>query len=642
MRLATVGPAQPGYDIDRTAFRVGLVIILAIAVYIRWLFFLSHGGLDFSYQTWATAHYFGGVSSGYTGLAQRIVDYVLQHGSAQFPFTAAAPQPPGYAIFIAAIILGGAESLQTVRVVQFTMEAFAILPLAYILAKVGTYRFIILFVALCYAVTPSLARGSTLLMAEALLPALVVCVLALLVWASEKPSPRRWIGLGLFSSVLPMFRPDTILLAGPLLVWALLVEQKGRRIRSGLLVVLTFAVFPVMWGLMNLAIGGRFVITSNAGWYNLWAGLGIFPNSHGFYTSDFRAQQELHAAGLGWNTPETEAYWRAKYIQAWAEHPDYILKAIAWRMKQIAVDFEHFVGWTLWNEWMPIAGPASLAAASAILFFRKKAFYVLIISAPLVYAVLSLGFVYVEPRYVRYVIVSYILGTAIVVNQAVRLIITFVAPKGLREQIWGRAAAGTVAVVSAFVAVVTVAKLAPEANAARSIAAVKAPPASGQAVPGPAAEQIPIQWSAAQNGVVVERISPDTVRLRTEGQAGSYQMYARIPTLGAQGMRFDLEFSVVEGSFVVGAITGNGRRWIRTVPIANRPGIQSLEIGTDETEIMLMIFHTNTEGQAEAVVRSLGIARVRLCPPVQAFPLPAIVTTLFPVLLRPCSLAGAE
>lgn len=641
MRLATVGLAQSGSDIGQTAFRVGLVVILAIAIYIRWLFFIAYGGLEPDYGTWAAAHYFGGVSSAYITGAQRIVDFVLQRASAQFPFSGSDPYPPGYPMLIAAIRLGGLESIQTVRIVQFTLESFAIFPLAYLLARMGTYRFVILFAALCYAAAPWIARGSTFIMAEALLTALVVCVLALLVWASEKPSPRRWIGLGLFSSVLPMFRPDTILLAGPLLVWALLVERPGHKIRSGLLVVLAFATFPLMWGLVNLVIGGRFVITSNAAWYNLWAGLGAFPNPFGFYTNDFRAQQELRAVGLGWNTPETEAYWRTKYIQAWAEHPDYVLNAIFWRIQKIAFDFEHIRGLAQWNQTLSIVGPVTLTAASVVLFFKRKKNYILIIWAPLVYAILSLGFVYVEPRYVRYVIVSYLLGATIVVNEAVRWSISFAVSKGLRERSMARVATGAAAIACAFVPIVTVANLAPEANAARNIAAVKALPAPAQTAPSPSAEQVPIQWTLGQNGVVVERIAPDTVRLRTAGGAGSYQMYARLPTLGAQGMRFDLEFTDVAGAFAVGAITADASRWIRTMPIANQPGIQSLEIGTNESEILLMVIHTNAEGRAEAIVRLVGVSRVRLCPPEHALPFSAIVTTLFPVLLRPCSLADA-
>jgi hypothetical protein len=101
----------------------------------------------------------------------------------------AEPHPwgylPGYPMFLAALYSIGIEDLYDVRVVQLMIDALAIVPLYYVLVRIGKSTYPALLGCLTYAISPWWGAGSTYLLAESLLPAIVISLLAAMTWVRE-------------------------------------------------------------------------------------------------------------------------------------------------------------------------------------------------------------------------------------------------------------------------------------------------------------------------------------------------------------------------------------------------------------------------------------------------------------------------
>jgi hypothetical protein len=155
------------------------------------------------------------------------------------------------------------------------LDAAAICPLAYIAAHLTRSRFLAVFAASIYAVAPWWAHGASYLLGESLLPALVICVLAGMVWARNHPqSLLGWATLGLLSAILPFFRSEMVLLVAPLTLWALMVGPPERRVFSATIIGLAFGTPIMAWCLRNYLIHDQFGLVPPAAWYAMWAGLG--------------------------------------------------------------------------------------------------------------------------------------------------------------------------------------------------------------------------------------------------------------------------------------------------------------------------------------------------------------------------------
>lgn len=302
------------------------------------------------------------------------------------------------------------------RIIQAILDAMAILPLFYILRSLTRSRWLALPGCLLYASAPWWGAGATYLLGESLLPPLVICVLAAMIWLRGRASSlRRWAALGLFSAALPLFHADMMLLAIPLAIWALIVAPSSRRLVSAMTVVAAFVVPLLAWSAQNYMAHGTFTITVPVKWYSMWSGLGQLPNGFGYLASDVNAGKTLSLQRIRPYTPQAEEYWKTEYISALKEHPGYVLSTVFYRINIILTKVENYYpglrgveqliyGWLLWLA--PVA--------VAWLLWKRRWSDALIVAGPMVYAICSLGPMYVEPRYVRYAGLTYILAPPVV------------------------------------------------------------------------------------------------------------------------------------------------------------------------------------------------------------------------------------
>src|SRR5262249_44493645 len=97
-------------------------------------------------------------------------------------------------------------------------------------------------------------------------------------------------------------------------------------------------------------------------------------------------------------------------------HPGHVVATIVHRIKLILfeADFIAFPFSDL-SRFFSI-GPVMLIAAVALLIARGRFADAYLVSGPMMYALLSLGLVYVETRYIRYAWISYLLAGAVVLQ----------------------------------------------------------------------------------------------------------------------------------------------------------------------------------------------------------------------------------
>src|SRR5262245_19653239 len=302
--------------------RILLVAIFLEGVHIRYLYLLIWGGAEPDYLVWANANYFGGLSSIYMTTARNLL--------AGNWASIGSIYPPGYPFFLA-LVDGISGNILNARLVQGVIDSAAVFPLFQLLIRLGVSRPLGLLASLFYAVAPWWAVTSTFLLAEALFPAMVIGVLWGMIRCRDGRGLMPRFILGILSGVLPLFRPDMVLLVAPLAVWAL-ISWRRRRGSAAALLVVGFLTFPLAWATFNWIGQDEFLLTSRSQWYAFWSGLGQISNDFGYYASDARAGLELHDKGIVHHTPEAEAYWRARYLEAWRRHPEHVLATIFFRI----------------------------------------------------------------------------------------------------------------------------------------------------------------------------------------------------------------------------------------------------------------------------------------------------------------------
>jgi hypothetical protein len=388
---------------------LSVLFAVVVGAWLRYELWLRWAGLEKDYVPWAITHYFGGVAGSYVAMAQRILAGNWRGLGMSYP--------PGYPAFLAAVQWLAPISLQQTRLLQAGIDAGAAALVYDIAVNLGCGRVAGFVAALCYALGPWWALGSQFIMAEALLPAGALALIALCV---RLRSARRWwpwsvVGVG--AAVLALARADMQLLSMPLAVLAF-VSRSFDRTRAALAVLLAFAAVLVLWGLANLRLQGEFGLANRAQFYALWSGLGQVPNDYGYVVSDDRAVRTLAQRGIVYHTREAEAYWREEYFKAWREHPRHVLATTAyrWLLILLGVDYSDQPLRRLTS--LVKFGPALLIVALVLLLKQRDAFTALIVAGPAAYALLSLGFVYVELRYVRYASLSYLFALAFVLDRA--------------------------------------------------------------------------------------------------------------------------------------------------------------------------------------------------------------------------------
>jgi 4-amino-4-deoxy-L-arabinose transferase-like glycosyltransferase len=539
-------PKSVARTLRKLALPVSMLALFALATYVRLHFVIVRGGLEQVQIDWA----FGGLTNVY--LKMRDVILAGQTEPSMWPYM------PGYPAFLAILDLIGLKDLRSVRIVQCVLDAAAICPLAYVVAHLTRSRFLAVFAAGIYALSPWWAQGAGYLLSESLEPALVISVLAGMVWARNHPqSLRGWATLGFLSSILPFFRSEMILLVAPLVFWAVMVGLPKRRVFSAVIVALAFTAPIMTWCLRNYLIHGHFALVPPAGWYNMWSGLGQVANDFGYVVDDARAIKLLQSKGIVQLTPASETFWKNEYFRAWSEHPGHVLRAIQFRMNFILTSCDYkgspLLGMCVlvysWFAW------ATLLAIIWLLWKQRwpEAF---LIGGPMAFALLSLGFVYVEARYVRYAALSYVLGFPVLLA----LVVDFVTsrfrplkPLGGRALIKAALAAAGVAAISIYFATQQ-----PMLNRAeyQSMATANMDSSDWQFLQHPGIVAQPLTFEPVIPAASTT-IGPQVLDVQAAVRNSSYLIMAPLNASKAAAAVISYRIKLIEGDLTMAILSGN-------------------------------------------------------------------------------------
>jgi 4-amino-4-deoxy-L-arabinose transferase-like glycosyltransferase len=124
----------------------------------------------------------------------------------------------------------------------------------------------------------------SVLVADALTVALALATAACAVAAEDRPSPARWLAVGVAAGVGALARPNLLLVGALCVGWAFVAQRgHGLRARAGWLAAFaigaTACVAPVTW--RNYAVSGDFVPITYSGGLNLF--LGNNPDASGTF-----------------------------------------------------------------------------------------------------------------------------------------------------------------------------------------------------------------------------------------------------------------------------------------------------------------------------------------------------------------------
>lgn len=386
-----------------------LCLALAVAMFVRLQAIAIQGG-EFDYLEWAMKHYFGGITPIYLKLSSQILS--LQYTSLAYP--------PGYPALLAAFQVAGIDGLQSMRVAQAAIDCAGVLLAYFLLRRAGIGTALALCGAAVYAMYPNWAFGSTFLLAEFISPVLMLAALALVVSCGERerPSPALTVLAGIALGLFAMIRPDFLLLPGLLALWLAWRHRNRRGLAAAAALIAGFAIPVSGWGLHNRVEHGHWVFSTTGGGNALWEGLGALPNDYGFVLDDKKAGEYLATKGLTWLSVEADRHFRSEYFRAVREHPEFVLKVIAYRWRHVASDSE---------GWLPEAGSTwglkrlfdyggVVFVAIAALLHRRSPVRLLLILTPVLYALGSIGMTHWEPRYGRYVHLSYLFSLILIID----------------------------------------------------------------------------------------------------------------------------------------------------------------------------------------------------------------------------------
>jgi hypothetical protein len=570
-----------------------IFIIFLVGFYIRYLYLIVWGGATPDYLVWANKNYFGGLTSVYFSIARNIL--------AGNWTSIGTIYPPGYPFFLA-LVDGLTGDFVNARLVQAVIDSAAVYPLAYVLSRLRVSRPIVSLACLFYAIAPWWAASSTFLLAEALLPAMVISVLAGMIWCRDHRGLAPWFVFGALSGVLPMFRPDMTLLVAPLAVWALLAGGKNRW-RAAVLVGLGFFALPLAWATFNWIEHGEFLSTSHSQWYAVWSGLGQVPNDLGYAVDDGRAGLVLQNKGIIHHTPAAEAYWREQYLEAWRLHPGHVVATILYRINYIlhGADFYVFPFQDLVTIFS--IGPGLLIAAVTLLVVRGRFTDAYLVSGPMVYALLSLGLVYVESRYVRYASISYVLACAVAIQAGVELLgklATALHPRLPRILV----PLAVVAVVAGILSELG-ARIPLLLNESRQALTVVSPLNPTQAT----SRLTTISWHDETSGMELARASDGTMTLITSEGTKEYQLSAWIPVGNASKLEIRTAINLVSGAVYVGVLSNDKSRWLGG-QVVSQPGLAIHEFTASSTKdgvVLMLANHLDRAGRSRAVLESLDV-----------------------------------
>ena len=557
-------PALPSLTFSREA-RVrlstgaALLLVIVVALWWRYTFFILNGGTDSNFLGWANNSWYGGIMPDYLEGALHIAKWATY---------AQTQRPPGYATFLALWQLLGIHDWQHVRLIQTAFDSTACIPAFLIARWAKAGRGLALVAALGYAVLPIWASGSGLLMAEALSPALMLWFLWVLTAAESKGHFLIWGGAGLLAGTMAMVRFDMLLLAAPAVLWALWRAPRRRILAAGTVLLMFFVVIG-SWGLHNKEVHGQWMFSGPNGGYTLWAGLGDIGNSYGYFADDTSAEALVHSLGMKWNSVPSGRYFMHQYLRAWRDHPGYVLEVVGYRFRQIVFPPVLFgphtsntyqadgVGWAQW--FLFHFGLYALLLYSIL--NRRRLHECFLIALPLLYALGSVGLVHWEERYVTYAYITYVLATVLLTQQLARLRVLRRALKRdtstSKRRLLNPGVYASAAVIIIVIALCTLG-LAPTSQAAMRIKYLDTQIAEGKAT------QLRLQdlhFTQDVNNSVAHEPN-GSLRIITNRSTQDYQVTAKIPLWGASAAKINITLTVAKGGATIGLLTPDGSKWL--------------------------------------------------------------------------------
>lgn len=578
-----------------------LLAFLPLGFWVRYQFFLLNGGLSESYIDWSLAHYFGGITIKYVQGADDILH--LRPWSITF-------YPPGYSLFIAIWQFFGINNLQTIRLVQAAIDCLTVFPIFYVLIRLGVRPIISLFAAGVYTVAPLWTFGSIMLLAEALSPPLMAWLIALIVFVSRRDKMLLWLVTGFLVAVSALIRPDLVLFICPLLLWAVFTAPAERRIHAVTMIIIGFCTLMFFWGAYHKINNGHWIFTSNAGNYALWCGLGQLPNDYGYFVNDDKAAKLLMQQGIEWHSAASEKYWRAAYQNAWREHPLYVLTTIIWRFSKIVFDHQSYLGipdyFNLINNYCTQYGFWIFCLSIIVLILKKNFSTAYIISIPLIYAMGSLGLVYYESRYIRYVPLSYIFAAAILINL---LYSEFVSLSPiLKKRVVALGLAVFALIVIGNYASINLLALNEESTTVLVGNEIRLAVAEGRTKPITTLKNL--HWTKALPDVSFKAESDSLLRVTTSPGRSHYQLMAPIPVSNFSVMHVEYDVRVDDGGMALGLLLPDGSRFI-DVKTLSKPGdyVDSWDVPLKNLQsVTLVLLNSRSEDrQSRFVVRKLNL-----------------------------------
>ncbi len=399
-----------------------LAVLAGVGIWTRLECIAIYGGLEPSYVDWARLHYFGGITA-----------YYLD-GTAAIEALRTFPTlgfPPGYPVILAAFRVLGFDDLQQLRGAQAALEAVIGVPAMYRVARIsGVARPWAVLGGGGYAVYTPLAVGAGLVLAETLTPALLLLTFCATAWAARRPSWLRLFALGVWLGVTSLIRPELILLGGPLALWLFTAGRVPRHPAFAAVLAGGFVVALLPWGIHNRVVHRAWVFTSTGGSAGLWEGLGAIENPYGYVLNDAYTLKMLEERGMAWHSVEADRFLKQDYYRAWRDHPAFVLQVAAYRWRHILWSSERFRTRAFLDlqSWFDRYG--LLVCGGALLLAYRQSGIWLAVVLPVTYALLSIGMVHYEARYVRYVHVAYAIAALIALTR-----LTAIAPARLRMAI---------------------------------------------------------------------------------------------------------------------------------------------------------------------------------------------------------------
>lgn len=531
------------------AATIRLAMLVALGMAVR-LFAIEIQGGGTDYITWARANYFGGITPLYLKLADALLDFRYAIDETALGY------PPGYPAVLAAFKLLGLEDLQSMRVAQAAIDCAGVPLSYYLLRRAGVHVALALCGAALYAVYPLWAFGSTFLLAEFASPVLLLGALALTVHCAdrERPATALLAATGGYLGVAALIRPDLLMLPGMLGAWIVWRHTNWRGVAAAGVLLAGFAVPMSGWGLHNRLVHGHWIFSTTGGGNALWEGLGALPNPYGFVLDDLAASEVLRSKGMKRLSVEGDRYFRSEYFRAWREHPEFVLSVIKWRWTNLLTDSE---------TWLPEAESTSrldrfldqggvLLVLVAAIAFRRSPVRLLIVVVPVVYALASIGMTHWEPRYVRYVHLSYLFALLMLLDLAVVQVGRFSRRAGL-------AVLALPCAATAWAAGDVVASARYEADAARAIALAGAAEEKGTLAPG--IDLCRLDFEPAVAAARLSRRGCD-LDLVTSPEPFFYQAAATVPVPEGSVVILRYAGRIETGGLAVGLVTEDDARFI--------------------------------------------------------------------------------